>query len=331
MKSIPIIDFRSEDSCIEEMYKAYSTCGFAVFTHVYDEWISEFEDWKVLMEEFFQLPLDVKQQYAYSGVKENIGYNWLEEERLTPTMPGDLKESYNWVSPDRMQEKYWPREFGTPRFKPLAQKIERISRMLSYQFLYRFEKVLRIPAGQLVEQHIDGSATMRMIHYPPYNGEIKKDQLRGNAHTDYGSITLLWRFDDVEALQLYDKNDDVWITVPSVENSIVLNVADMFQRWTNDTLKSTPHRVVNVDMDKPRYSMPYFVDPGRDVMIKNLTNQPDKYPPISAYEYLKWRLAQSYVDDNYIENQEVGKEGEQYLPENEAYLNKILPIPPKQV
>jgi len=108
MKSIPIIDFRSEDSCIEEMYKAYSTCGFAVFTNVYDEWISEFRDWKVLMEEFFQLPLDVKQQYAYSGVKENIGYNWLEEERLTPTMPGDLKESYNWVSPDRMQEKYWP-------------------------------------------------------------------------------------------------------------------------------------------------------------------------------------------------------------------------------
>ena len=181
------------------------------------------------------------------------------------------------------------------------------------------------------DRHIDGSATMRMIHYPPHNGEIKKDQLRGNEHTDYGSITLLWRFDDVEALQLYDKNDDVWVTVPSVENSIVLNVADMFQRWTNDLLKSTPHRVVNVDMDKPRYSMPYFVDPGRDVMIKNLTNQPDKYPPISAYEYLKWRLAQSYVDDNYTENQEIGKEGEQYLPENEAYLNKILPIPPKQV
>ena len=48
--------------------------------------------------------------------------------------------------------------------------------------------------------------------------------------------------------------------------------------------------------------MPYFVDPGRDVMIKNLTNEPDKYPPISAYEYLKWRLAQSYIDDNYEEN-----------------------------
>ena len=88
---------------------------------------------------------------------------------------------------------------------------------------------------------------------------------------------------------------------------------------------------MNVDMDRPRYTMPYFVDPGRDVIIKNLTSQPDKYPPISAYEYLKWRLAQSYVDDNYTENEEVGKEGEQYLPENEAYLHNILPLPPKQM
>ena len=313
---IPIIDFRSKD-CVNQMYDAYTTVGFAVFTHVYDEWLEDFTKWKILMEEFFQLPTDVKKLNAYSGVTENLGYNWLEEERLTPTMPGDLKESYNWVEPARMPEQYWPKEI--PEFKSLAQKIERISRMLSYQFLYRFEKVLRIPIGSLVEQHIDGSATMRMLKYPAWDGEIKEGQVRGGAHTDYGSITLLYRFDDISALQVYDKKDDVWVTVPIVENSIVVNVADMFARWSNDILKSTPHRVVNVDMDRPRYSMPYFVDPGRDVIIKNLTNQPDKYPPISAYEYLKWRLAQSYDDDSYKDNEEVNMEGQQHLPENQKY------------
>ena len=253
---IPIIDFR-DDNCVEEMRNAYTTCGFAVFTHVYDEWLSEFADWKHLIDEFFLLPLDAKKQYAYSGVKENIGYNWLEEERLTPTMPGDLKESYNWVSPDRMQEEYWPKEI--PEFKLMAKKIERIARMLSYQFLYRFEKVLNVPTGELVEKHMDGSATMRMIHYPPYEGEIKENQVRGGAHTDYGTITLLWRFDDVPGLQIYDKEDDEWIDAPIIENSIVLNVADMFARWSNDILKSTPHRIVNSDLSRPRYSMPYFV------------------------------------------------------------------------
>ena len=299
---IPIIDFHSK-TVEQQMYVAYTTCGFAVFTNVYDEWLSEFRDWRHLMEEFFNLPVDIKQQYAYSGVTENIGYNWLEEERLTPTMPGDLKESYNWVSPDRMQEQYWPTEI--PDFKPMAQKIERIARMLSYQFLYRFEKVLRLPTGSLVEKHIDGSATMRMIKYPAWDGEIKEGQVRGGAHTDYGSITLLWRFDDVGGLQIQDRETNYWVDAPIVENSIVLNIADMYARWSNDTLKSSNHRIVNTDLTRPRYSMPYFVDPGRDVIIKNLTNLPDKYPPISAYEYLKWRLAQSYDDDNYIENVQI--------------------------
>ena len=313
---IPIIDFR-DDNCVEEMRNAFTTCGFAVFTHVYDEWLSEFADWKHLIDEFFLLPLDAKKQYAYSGVKENIGYNWLEEERLTPTMPGDLKESYNWVSPDRMQQEFWPKEI--PEFKLMAQKIERIARMLSYQFLYKFEKVLNIPTGKLVEKHLDGSATMRVLHYPPYEGEIKENQVRGGAHTDYGTITLLWRFDDVPGLQIYDKEDDEWIDAPIIENSIVLNVADMFARWSNDILKSTPHRIVNSDLSRPRYSMPYFVDPGRDVMIENITKDPAKYPPISAYEYLKWRLAQSYVDDNYTENEEVTKYGGLHLPEESEY------------
>ena len=313
---IPIIDFRDEN-CVEKMRNAYTTCGFAVFTHVYDEWLSEFADWKQLVDEFFLLPLDKKKQYAYSGVKENIGYNWLEEERLTPTMPGDLKESYNWVSPDRMQEKYWPKEI--PEFKLMAEKIERIARMLSYQFLYRFETVLGLPKGKFVENHIDGSSTMRILHYPQYEGEIKKNQVRGGAHTDYGSITLLWRFDDIPGLQVYDKESDEWIDAPIVENSIVLNVGDMFARWSNDILKSTPHRIVNSDLSRARCSMPYFVDPGREVMIENITKDPAKYPPISAYEYLKWRLAQSYVDNDYAGNDQVEKEGLQHIPEKSEY------------
>jgi len=65
--------------------------------------------------------------------------------------------------------------------------------------------------------------------------------------------------------------------------------------------------------------MPYFVDPGRDVIIENLTKDPTKYPPISAYEYLKWRLAQSYVDDSYTANEKVAKDGNLHLPEKSEY------------
>ena len=310
MNSVPIIDFKSK-TCLQEMYDAYTTVGFAVFINVYDEWLSEFSQWKLLMEEFFQLPLTVKKRCAYSGVKENLGYNWLEEETLNPNRPGDLKESYNWVEPARMQEQYWPKEI--PEFIPLAKKIERIARMLSYEFFYKFENIFKLPHGSLVEKHMDGSSTMRIIHYPVYDGDIKDQQIRGGEHTDYGSITLLWRFDDVGGLQIEDRETGEWTDAPIIENSIVLNVGDMFARWSNDNLKSTNHRIVNTDLTRSRYSMPYFVDPGRDVMIENFTDEPDKHPPISAYEYLKWRLAQSYVDDDYIENEDVAAEGAKYI------------------
>jgi len=39
---------------------------------------------------------------------------------LTPNKPGDLKEAFNWKSPDKMKDQYWPEEI--PEFKPLAQK-----------------------------------------------------------------------------------------------------------------------------------------------------------------------------------------------------------------
>ena len=60
--------------------------------------------------------------------------------------------------------------------------------------------------------------------------------------------------------------------------------------------------------------MSYYVDPVRDVIISNLKNEADKYLPINAFEYLKWRLVQSYTDESYVQNEEVNIEGVQHLP-----------------
>ena len=65
--------------------------------------------------------------------------------------------------------------------------------------------------------------------------------------------------------------------------------------------------------------MPYFVDPGRSTTIKNITDQPDKYEPINAYDYLKWRLAQSH-DSDYVSDVSVAQEGEKHLPKYERYI-----------
>ena len=77
------------------MEDAYTTCGFAVFTNVYDSWLSEFSDWQQIMEEFFNQKNETKIKYKYNCVEDNLGYNSFEKERLTPNKPGDLKESFN--------------------------------------------------------------------------------------------------------------------------------------------------------------------------------------------------------------------------------------------
>jgi isopenicillin N synthase-like dioxygenase len=311
---IPIINFKDKD-VIDKMRKAYTTVGFVIFTNVYDEWASEFNDWLEIVKTFFALPLATKQKYIHRGVSENVGYSYLEQERLSPNQPGDLKEYYNWASINHMSYDLWPNEI--PEFKPLAQKIIRLSKLFSLEFLHCFEQVLHLRKNQLVEMHVDNVDMMRFIHYPTYTGAVKPGQLRANTHTDYDTITLLYRFDDVAGLEVLNQQSREWVAVPVVENSVVVNVGDMFQRWSNDVLKSTPHRVTNASMEKPRYSMPHFVGARRDVVVENLIpQQKAKYPPIKAYDYLQWRLAQSYQDDKYVENTTITKEGQQHLPVN---------------
>ena len=145
----------------------------------------------------------------------------------------------------------------------------------------------------LVDYHKENYSTTRVIHYPGYNGPVEDKQMRIGEHSDYGTITLLWQLNDVPGLEVQDL-DGNWHSVPYVKNGIVINIGDLLQRWTNDYFKSTKHRVVNSHIDKPRFSMPHFVDPKPGTIIKNLTKQPDKYEPIESLEYLKWRLSQSY-------------------------------------
>lgn len=272
------------------MDKAFREVGFAVFTNVYDRWMTDFDLWELSIKEFFDLPPEVKSKYAYSGVEKNLGYSEVESEWLHPDRPGDLKEAYNWKAPYDMEDKYWPTEL--PLFRTQAEKIERIMRVLSFEFMDRFELALGLKKGFLVEKHLYGTTTARILHYPKVTSIVKDQQLRGNEHTDYDTFTMLFRFQDCGGLFVKTIQGD-WVEVPVIENSVVLNIADMFQRWTNDRYVSTPHRVMNV-LDRTRYSMPYFVGPNKDTIVKNLTDEPDKYDPISSYEYLLWRLGQSY-------------------------------------
>lgn len=67
------------------------------------------------------------------------------------------------------------------------------------------------------------------------------------AHSDYGVLTLL-ATDGTPGLQIQSQNG--WVDVTSLPGTIVVNLGDMLERWTNGMFKSTVHRVRNKIMHR---------------------------------------------------------------------------------
>ena len=68
------------------------------------------------------------------------------------------------------------------------------------------------------------------------------DQVRAGEHTDYGSITLLFQ-DSRGGLQVKSPSGE-FVDATPIEGTVVVNAGDLLARWSNDTIRSTLHRVV---------------------------------------------------------------------------------------
>jgi len=87
-----------------------------------------------------------------------------------------------------------------------------------------------------------------------------------------------------------------WCT--SLPEQIVVNVGDMLQRFTNNKLRSTTHRVVNPARElwhTSRFSIPFFLHPRSSMSLRCLDSCIDKghpkaYEDATAGEYLDERL-----------------------------------------
>ena len=94
--------------------------------------------------------------------------------------------------------------------------------------------------------------------------------------------------------------DGEWVGAPYVPGTLVVNIGDLFQRWTNDIYTSNQHRVVN-RTGKERYSIPTFFNLDYHSVVSCLPScqsagSPAKYPPIKSGDYLlsRFRDVQKY-------------------------------------
>lgn len=209
---------------------------------------------------FNGLSQDEKLALGWTTPEANRGYSAPGREKLTlisesndvaklKAGASDIKESFEiGREGDPDYPNRWPVE------KPGSEVDGFKSTMLDFHEQCKaihVEVMRAIAVGMgLDEDHFDsfvdvGDNTLRLLHYPAVKSEVFKvnpGQVRAGAHSDYGSITLLFQ-DGAGGLQVQSPNGE-FVDATPIENTCVVNAGDLLARWSNDTIKSTIHRVV---------------------------------------------------------------------------------------
>jgi len=181
----------------------------------------------------------------------------------------------------------WPETMSTVHeFRSRTTTYYRAMRNLAKDVLAVLAATLDLPETYFDQFATDPVATMRLMHYPPQPADVDEALARGiGAHTDFGAITLLMQ-DDVGGLQVWSKKLEQWVDVVPIKGAYVVNLGNLFMRWSNDRYISNLHRVINKSGNE-RYSIPFFFSGNPDYIIDCLPNcrqegQAAKYPPVTV-------------------------------------------------
>jgi isopenicillin N synthase-like dioxygenase len=310
-EEVPILDIRRFDQqdpaaraeFVRALNTAYREFGFVGITrHEIPEQL--IADAYRAIKAFFELPTETKVKYEVPGSGGARGYTRFGVEHAKDSPAVDLKEFWH-VGREHVSGAAWTKDIP-PNLWPTEIAGFQEKTWALYQALESLgDRVLRAVALGLglredyfADKTDHGNSILRPIHYPPIRrGLGDPESVRSGQHEDINLITLLIGSGE-PGLQVLSLKGD-WIPVTTIPETIVVNVGDMLQRLTNNVLRSTTHRVVNPPppfSEVPRYSIPFFLHPNSEFLIKSLdgcvtADNPEHYPePITANDYLTQRL-----------------------------------------
>jgi len=281
-----------------------------------------------LSKKFFSCP-ELEKEECRIGA-DNRGWTGMHGEILDPSVQkrGDWKEALNigefhngkpqQKMPKSLASHIEELEDFEARCVSTSKRIFRLLALgLEMEDLDWFSKRHRRPSG----------CTVRLLHYPalPTGTELEDEvDIRAGAHSDYGSITLLFQRPSQPGLEILTPSS-TWAPVPVFPNGyktsttfppILVNIADLLSYWTNGLLKSTVHRVIFPKDARrggeDRYSIAYFGHPSDDAELVPVPSKmvaeramskeekvgygggADGEKAMTAKEHLERRLAATY-------------------------------------
>ena len=299
--SVSLEDAQADSNAFaQKLGRSFEEYGFAIIADhgIPDELIARAEE---KAKAFFELPDEVKRQYKIEGGGGARGYTPFGIETAKGAKAHDLKEFWHVGRDlpaghkfrDHMPDNVWPDEVES--FKATFQELYATFDRTGLVILKAIARYLDADEDFFVDAVREGNSVLRLLHYPPIEGE-PGSHVRAGAHEDINAITLLLGADEA-GLELLTR-DGRWIPVSPKPGELVVNIGDMLQRLTNGVLRSTSHRVVNPPPERrsrSRYSMPFFLHFRSDFMIEAMpgtvpAGEQPKWPPITANDYLQERL-----------------------------------------
>jgi isopenicillin N synthase-like dioxygenase len=240
-------------------------------------------------ENFFNLDSSIKNNYSYRENAGARGYTpFGKETALGETVP-DLKEFWHHGPVvDDTYDRRIMKNINVDEIKEFNKVFDNLfveMNNLGSALLKSISLSLELPSDFFEKSTSKGNSLLRLIHYPPSNNE---NIYRAREHADINLITLLIGANE-PGLEVKDKSGN-WIPVSSSFEDIVCNIGDMMQLITDKVLKSTPHRVVKYKTDeiKSRYSIPFFLHPSPDTILKSIYRKDDE--GVLAHDFLDERL-----------------------------------------
>eukprot|EP00892_Ulva_mutabilis_P011153 jgi/Ulvmu1/840/UM010_0214.1 len=305
MESVPIVDLDLPAKEIANHTK--QACLSAGFFYVKNHGLEESLQSDLFKQcgEFFDLPLEEKMKILAD--KNNRGYTPYKEETLSPLTQstGDTKEGLYFgreVPPEDPEASkplhgpnQWPSPQLLPDFRPVLTRYFEACQRLGFRLLDALSDSLGMDRAFFRGKFVHPMLFLRPLRYSPEPSAPADGVYGAGAHTDYGMLTIL-ATDGTPGLQILRSRR--WLDVVPVPGTLVVNLGDMCERWTNGMYKSTLHRVVSVT-GAPRLSCPFFFEPSFDAEVACLPvctcDQPPRYPPTTAGKHLLGKYAETHA------------------------------------
>ena len=212
------------------------------------------------MQAFFSQPVEEKRKIKRS---RNNPWGFFDEELTKNRL--DWKEIFDYGPADGEQlVPRWPG--GMPEFQQTIEDYYTGCEQLCFLLLSAISRNLGLARSSLDGQfQPDHTSFVRLNYYPvcdqpesPAGLDVPTGGYQGiNHHTDSGAITILMQ-SDLAGLEVYRRN--TWHLIEPRNNTLIVNIGDIVQVWSNDRYSAALHRV-RANSRNERYSAPFFFNP----------------------------------------------------------------------